>query len=77
MHWQWFERLPPSRLTEFGGHPEQAPEPIAILYVDAKHAVHSPPSGPVYPWLHLQLARVPLPTAEYEYDGHAVYILQE
>ena len=23
--------------------------------------------------MHLQLARVPLPTAEYEYDGHAVH----
>ena len=37
-----------------------AAEPVAVLYLPAAHAVHAslvqdaPPSGPVYPMLHLQ-----------------------
>ena len=32
-----------------GTHPD---DPVTPLYAPAKHAVHVPPSGPVYPALH-------------------------
>ena len=47
--------------------------PVDALYLPGTQAVHSSPSDPVYPLLHLQLTRVPLPTAEYELDGHAMH----
>ena len=45
--------LPPSE-PEFAGQEMHAPDPITDLYVPAGQAVHSPPSGPVYPALHEQ-----------------------
>jgi hypothetical protein len=49
----------------------QLAEPISLLYVDAAHAAHGPPSDPVYPMLHLQKL---LPTRLTECAGHAVQL---
>ena len=45
--------------------------PVAILYLPATQAVHVPPSGPVYPALHVQAARAVLGLGELELPGHA------
>ena len=48
----------------------QAAEPGESLYVPAPHASHVPPSGPVYPALHRQLA---VPRTLPEKAGHDVH----
>jgi len=47
--------------------------PEDVLYFPGTQAVQGPPSGPVYPVLHLQLCNVPLATGEFEFDGHVVH----
>ena len=42
--------------------------PETILYLPSANAVHGPPSGPLYPALHEQSARVSLPAGELESD---------
>ena len=39
------------------------------------HAVHDPPSGPLYPTLHMQPVMASLPDKEKESDGQAVQVL--
>ena len=56
---------------EFDGQLEHSALPAVSLYLPATHAVHSPPSGPVYPALHLQSVNVSLPAVELEFAGHA------
>ena len=46
-------------------------DPVTDLYVPAGHAVHSPPSGPVYPVLHLQSVKALLPAGELEPVGQS------
>jgi hypothetical protein len=41
-------------VVEFAGQLVHAALPCAPLYVPAAHAVHGPPSSPVYPGAHLQ-----------------------
>jgi len=56
------------------GQSEHSALPAASLYVPATHAVHSPPSGPVCPALHLQSVRASLPVADVELDdGQAMH----
>ena len=45
-------------------HSVQATDPLVALYLPAAHARQAPPSGPVYPALHLQSVMSPLPTAD-------------
>jgi hypothetical protein len=52
---------------------EHGVDPFTSLYVPASHAVHFVPSGPVYPWLHLQLVGSPLPAPEYVWDGQSTH----
>lgn len=47
--------------------------PDVSLYSPAAQALHAPPSGPVYPTLHLQSVRVVLPDALLVLGGHAVH----
>ena len=47
---------------------------MVVLYVPAEHAAHTPPSGPVYPALHIQFATLTLLLyGEYEFSGHDVH----
>ena len=48
--------------------------PVAILYFPTTHAVHVPPSGPVYPALQavaMQAVLLELPPTEFVLAGHA------
>ena len=56
-------------------HDVQASEPFADLYSPAPHAMHVPPSSPVYPALHLQSVALPLPGADHDCMGHATHVL--
>jgi hypothetical protein len=47
--------------------------PTAPLYFPAAHAVHVPPFAPVYPALHVQLARELLELAEVEFEGQLTH----
>ena len=40
---------------------------VSDLYLPTSHAVHSPPSAPVYPPLHLHAVLVVLPATEAEF----------
>jgi hypothetical protein len=48
--------------------------PVAVLYLPASQFAQFPPSGPVDPALHLQLANVPLAAGEFEFDGHPAQV---
>jgi hypothetical protein len=48
--------------------------PLAILYVPATQAEHGPPSGPVYPALHVQAATAVLTLGELEFAAHATQV---
>jgi hypothetical protein len=48
-------------------------EPIASLYVPARHAEHASPPAPVYPALHLHLVNRILPTKDIEFTGHPMH----
>jgi len=52
-------------------HKVHAAEPLTSLYDPATHAVHVPPSRPVYPILHVQSVTSSLPRPEYASEGHA------
>lgn len=52
----------------------QIAEPIAVLYVPARHAVQGPPFGPVKPRLHVQAAIAMLAAGELEAVGHAAQV---
>ena len=52
------------------GHRVHANEPTMFLKLPAAHAVHVPPSEPVYPKLHLQAASAELVLGEVELPGH-------
>ena len=39
------------------------------------HAVHDPPSGPLYPTLHMQPVSASLPENDNESEGHEVQVL--
>lgn len=43
--------------------------PMTALYLPAKHALHVPPLGPVYPGLHTQLVSAVDPTGPCELLG--------
>jgi len=45
---------------------------LASLYLPRSHKVHSPPSAPANPALHLHAVDAELPTTEDESPGHAV-----
>ncbi len=48
--------------------------PVTLLYFPPTHAGQGPPSGPVYPTLHVQLLRsVFLVKKVYEFAGHVVH----
>jgi len=49
--------------------------PASVLYFPATHAVHVPPSAPVYPALHLQLPTVPLWEGPCALLGQFVHLL--
>ena len=63
-----------SACPEFASQAVHAAEPLAALYVDAGHAVHGPPSAPVYPAAHLQSVERLLPLEDCEFAGHAVQL---
>jgi len=44
--------------------------PVVVLYFPATHSTHTPPLGPVAPWLQMQLAGVPLPIGDCEFAPH-------
>jgi len=44
----------PAEESEFAGQLWQLAFPLVAVYVPATHSVHSPPSGPDEPELHLQ-----------------------
>lgn len=49
--------------------------PVAILYLPATQAVHTPPSRPVKPTLHVQAARAELVIGELELVGHVTQVV--
>jgi len=49
--------------------------PAAILYFPASHAVHVPPSSPVYPGLQIQSVWLPLTAGAWALFVHAVHML--
>ena len=53
------------------GHKLHALDPLVDLYLPLSHAVQSP-AVPVYPTLHKQPRRDPLPAAENEFGGQSV-----
>jgi hypothetical protein len=53
-------------------HGEQVALPVDVLYVPGSQTAHGPPFGPEEPALQMQLAKVPLPSGEYEFEGHPV-----
>ena len=57
------ELVLPAGAYALTSHVLQAPDPEATLYFPAAHATHHPPSGPVYPVLHLQIDAERLPSA--------------
>jgi len=56
-------------------HSEHIVGPTTALYLPTSHAVHVPPSGPVYPALHWQLVKL-LPLAENELSGQFIQVLE-
>ena len=56
-----------------GPHFVQELEPYTSLYVPATHAVHGPPTAPVYPGGHRHAAAEVLPTRETLLAGHGVH----
>jgi hypothetical protein len=48
--------------------------PCVALYLPASHAIHVPPSGPVYPTTHRQLVTTILPLREIEFSGQAAHV---
>jgi hypothetical protein len=48
--------------------------PVMILYFPARHAVHAPPFGPVYPRLQRQLLERLLPLRDCEFPGQIVQV---
>jgi hypothetical protein len=54
---------------------EHTSVPTEVLYFPATHPVHSTPSGPVYPALHLHIVIMPLATADCVYRGQASHVL--
>jgi hypothetical protein len=50
----------------------QASRPPTGLWVPTMHAVHAPPSSPVYPALHLQSVTLLLAASEKECAGHGM-----
>jgi hypothetical protein len=55
-------------------HGEQVALPVDILYFPASQLVQGPPFGPEEPALQMQLAKVPLPSGEYVFEGHPVHV---
>ena len=53
-------------------HKMQGNEPFTSLYDPAAHAVHVPPSEPVWPILQAQLVTSKLPRPEFASAGHAM-----
>ncbi len=53
----------------------QRAAPVVALYCPVPHAVHVPPSAPVYPRLHVQLVAAPLAAGEWELTGHVVHVV--
>ena len=58
-------------------HNEHTDEPLTVLYVPATHALHSCPSGPVYPRLQVQSVILLLPSPEYVCPGQLVHVTFE
>ena len=58
--------------SEFAAQSVQASPPAASLYLPATHASHAPPSGPVYPALHMQAVEAVLAAGESDSEGHSV-----
>ena len=57
------------------GHSSHAALPVCALNDPGKHAEHTPPSGPVYPVLHVHVVDVLAPRAtEYELAGHPAQV---
>ena len=52
-----------------------AAEPVVFFHVPAAHAVHVPPSGPVYPTLQVQEVATELGLGELELVGHAIHVV--
>jgi hypothetical protein len=48
-------------------------DPVAVLYCPGTHAVHSCPSSPVYPVLHVHDNNLSLPSADPVFVGHVVH----
>jgi hypothetical protein len=57
-----------------GEHSVQAAEPFVSLKPPASHAVHPPPSGPVYPFLHVQFTSKMLPAPENVCAGQLLHV---
>ncbi len=51
--------------------------PVLILYLPTAHAEQTPPFGPVYPWLQVQLVICVVPAGEVESAGHIVQLFPE
>ena len=58
-------------------HSVQAAEPFRCLNDPAKQALHSKPSGPVYPLLQVQLVSSPLPAPENVCTGQSLHVDSE
>jgi len=52
-----------------------AASPAAVLNFPASHAVHDPPSTPVYPGLQIQSVGLPLAAGAWALFVHAVHML--
>ena len=60
--------LPAVDVESDDGQSKQSAGPTISLYLPATHAVHSPPSGPVYPAMHSQSVTLSLPAADVASD---------
>jgi len=64
----------PTAEAALAGQAPHAALPDMVLNVPASHAVHSVPSAPVFPGLHLQSVSSPEPATELELAGHGAQL---
>ena len=75
--WQSLEEVLPSIDDLPSGQSLHAADPDTSLYLPASHAAHAPPSGPVYPTLHVQATTAVLAAGEPESAGQSLHVDEE
>ena len=64
----------PANVYSLTSHSEHGALPVDVLCFPATHCVHSPPSGPLDPLLHIQSLRELLPDGDDDRGGHRMHV---